>query len=66
MEEYKTCQGYINLDKRVLVIETKMEGIESDISEIKQNQKEARLLTITTLISSLLGLGAIVFSIMGG
>lgn len=65
MDNHKTCQGYIDLDKRVSIVETKMDGMEDNIAEIKQNQKDARFLTMTTLISSLLGLIGIIYSLLG-
>jgi len=62
--EHKTCQGYIELDKRVVILETEQGIMKQDIMEIKQNQKEARALTMATLISSVLGLVAIVITLL--
>jgi len=62
MSEHTTCQGYIELDKRVLVLETEQKNMKGDIAEIKESLKESRMLTLTTLISSVLGLIGIVAS----
>jgi len=62
MNDHTTCQGYIDLDKRVLVLETEQEHMKGDITEIKESLKESRMLTLTTLISSVLGLIGIVAS----
>ena len=60
MNEHTTCQGYIDIDKRVLVLETEQKNMKGDIVEIKESLKESRTLTLTTLITSVLGLIGII------
>ena len=54
MEEHEKCTGFNKLDKRLIVVETEQGAMKSDIKDIKQSQKEARTLAMTTLITSLL------------
>jgi len=62
--EYKTCPGFIDLDKRVAVLETEQNTMKKDIIEIKQNQKEARNLAMTTLVTSLLSTIGIIVTLL--
>jgi len=69
MVDHNTCQGYNELDKRLIVVETEQGTMKSDIQDIKQSQKEARTLAMTTLITSLLsalGIIATLIITMGG
>lgn len=52
------------LDRRLLVVETENKGFKEDIVEMKQSQKETRLLITSTLITSVLGLVGIIASFM--
>ena len=62
--DHANCQGYNNLEKRLIIVETKQSTMESDITEIKQNQKEARTLAMTTLITSVLSLIGILVTVV--
>lgn len=62
--EHKTCQGYIELDKRVVILETEQKGMKKDIQEIKQNQKDARNLAMTTLVTSLISTVGIIITLL--
>jgi len=64
MAEFKTCQGYNELDKRLIVVETEQGTMKSDIQDIKQSQKEARTLAMTTLITSVLSLIGILVTVI--
>ncbi len=64
MDNYASAEQVIEIDKRLLVVETEQNGMKSDIIEIKTSLKESRYLIMTTLISSLLGLVAIVISMI--
>ena len=60
----ENCSGYNNLEKRIIVIETEQNNMKGDITEIKESLKESRMLTLTTLITSMLGLIGIIASFM--
>ena len=62
--EYENCQGYNQLDKRLIKVETEQDAMKGDIAEIKQNQKEARTLAMTTLITSVLSLIGILVTVV--
>ena len=60
----ENCSGYNSLVKRIIVIETEQNNMKGDIAEIKESLKESRMLTLTTLITSMLGLIGIIASFM--
>lgn len=64
MAEHTNCQGYNALDKRLIKVETEQDAMKGDIQEIKQNQKEARTLAMTTLVTSVLSLISILISVI--
>jgi len=64
--EYKTCQGYNELDKRIIVLETEQSNMKSDITEIKQSLKENKIFTITILATSLVSAVGIIITLIGG
>lgn len=62
--DHNNCQGYNLLDKRLIKVETEQDAMKGDIQEIKQNQKEARTLAMTTLITSVLSLIGILVTVV--
>ena len=50
-----------DLDKRLIRVETRQDGMEEDIKDIKDSQKESRALVMGTLITSVLTLIGILF-----
>ena len=62
--DHDNCQGFNILDKRLIVVETEQNAMKGDIQEIKQNQKEARSLAMTTLITSVLSLLGILVTVI--
>ncbi len=65
MAECESCTNFIALERRVIVIETEQKGLKDDIAEIKNSQKETRVLLMSTLITSVLGLIGLIFTNMG-
>ncbi len=63
-ENPMNCAGYVSLDRRLIVLETEQNNMKGDIAEIKESLKEGRMLTLTTLISSVLGLIGIIASFL--
>jgi len=66
MVEYKTCQGYNELDKRLIKVETEQSNMKSDITEIKQSLKENKVFTITILATSLVSAVGVIVTLIGG
>jgi len=52
------------MDKRLIRVETRQDGMEQDIKEIKDSQKESRALVMGTLITSVLSLVGILVSFL--
>lgn len=50
-----------DMDKRLIRVETRQDGMEQDIKDIKDSQKESRALVMGTLITSVLTLVGILF-----
>ena len=50
------CPTVNNLEKRLIVVETKQENMEANIDEIKQALKENKAFVMGTLVTSLLTL----------